>query len=152
LVLEANSGLMEILQSHKNINNCNFEILNKAYSPTEENLEFLIKDSFLSSTAQYTEGEGETVEVDSVSLEDLSERFSIESFSLVADIEGAEYDMLKEEFDLISEKCGFALIEFHNTEKEKKYKELIEKLKENGFREIAKNNVGKHSVHAFRKI
>lgn len=152
IVLEANSNLIEILQNHKEINKADFKILNKAYNPTKDSLEFLIKDSFLSSTAQYEDEEGETVEVDALSLRDLSERFSIESFSLVTDIEGAEYEMLEEEFDLISEKCEFVLIEFHNTEKEKNYNELIEKLKENGFKEVNKSDVGDHSVHAFTKM
>ena len=55
------------------------------------------------------------VHVPAITLRQIVERNRLARFTLVSDIEGAECDLLREEGDLIRERCGTLIIELHET-------------------------------------
>lgn len=135
IAVEAHPGLIPDLRRNAQLNNANFSICNKAYVSENTAVEFQIADDFRSGTVQ--SDERETIDVEGVSLAALLDMYNISKFTLVADIEGGEFDLLKNEADILGEYCEAAIIEFHNLPRYD-IPDAINKLKNQGFIKEAK--------------
>ena len=67
-----------------------------------------------------------SLKVQTITLEEIFQNLSEDTF-LKMDIEGAEYEILKKDLNLISKKVKYLAIEFHNT-KNNNYEKHLEEL------------------------
>jgi FkbM family methyltransferase len=111
VVLEGNPNLITSLEKNKQLNNSEFEIINKAYSTDSEKIEFHIHDKFVGGSVQRETGN--SVEVECLSIEDILENKQWEEFSLVCDIEGGEYELFEEEISVLKDKSIKIIVEIH---------------------------------------
>ena len=116
IVVEANKKLITTIKNNRNINNCDFEIYHAAYS-TKDNLATIEipKNVWGGSLFRNTEN---VQTVDTVTLELLMSRFDLSKFALIADIEGAEADLIKNELHILEAYCPILIIEFHHLKDE----------------------------------
>lgn len=118
LVVEPNPHLLDLIERNRDANDCSFDILHGAYSPTEEPIKLFINPHFLSSGTtdrRHASSNGETVEVPGLSVSKLVRMSGVDQFTLIADIEGAEYTLLEHERELLESSCRMMIIEFHET-------------------------------------
>lgn len=132
--VEANKNLIPVLERHRKLNNSSFAIENLAYSEHRGTIGFSEGENYITGSVK----NGSTsLEVHTTNLELLSKKHGFGEFSLVADIEGAEKDLIESELQVLEEKCRMMIIEFHmdiDGVKEAKQKlgdsefELVDKL------------------------
>lgn len=115
IVLEPNPKVNEILRRNKSLNNAGFEILDGAYSSKGEKVELSVEDKevFWSGSTNYESATDQDYLVEGYSLRNIIEKFDLDEFVLISDIEGAEYEIVANELELLSKNCSDALIEFH---------------------------------------
>lgn len=115
LVVEANPRLRGVINQTRELNQASFELISKAYHPTDESVSLYLHPHFWSnSTVSDT---GKAIEVETVNLQQLVDEYSLEEFSLVVDIEGAEVE-LAEEMAVLESHCKLLIVEFHDTKSE----------------------------------
>ena len=115
LVIEANPRLREVINQTRELNKADFELISKAYHPTDKKVNFYLHPHFWSnSTVSDT---GEAIDVETVNLQQLLDEYSLENFSLIVDIEGAEVGLM-EEMDVLESHCKLLVVEFHDTKSE----------------------------------
>tara|TARA_B100000700_G_scaffold284595_1_gene337952 strand:- start:967 stop:1701 length:735 start_codon:yes stop_codon:yes gene_type:complete len=140
IVIEPNPFLLPTIESNRILNKCEFEILNRAYSPTPGFVTLDVSGPFESSRINVTSSD--TVQVESINLRKIIDKYKLDQFSLIIDIEGNEFDLLRQEFDILAQHCPFILIEFHN--KFGSIQPMISKLENSGY-SVFKNQ----DVYAF---
>lgn len=99
IVVEQNKEWSDIIAHHRDINNCNFTIINDTYKSSN-----------------------------GLNLTKIIEKFNIIDYALIMDIEGNETDLILNEFDAL-QNCKLAIIEFHpglSLDVEKAYNKLID--------------------------
>lgn len=143
LVLEANNELIEIIEKNRKLNRQSFEIINKAYSATNEEIKLNISEGYESSS-QFTKT-NKKKNVEAIPLQDLSSKHNIENFTLISDIEGSEIGLIEEKSTL-KEKCNLLIIELHPQKVGKKKIEELKQSFKTDFNLIDKKN----QVHVFK--
>ena len=135
VVVEANPLVIPHLVRNKELNQCQFEIVNKAIAYGTPSVTFSPAiDSFGSSTVR--NGEGETVTVDAVRLGDLVHDRGFTGFTLICDIEGLEYEVVCEEPQIMRE-ASLIIMETHaRLIGEDKVQSMMNKLHYLGYRVI----------------
>lgn len=114
IAVEANPNILPGLARTRELNDATFDIVNAAYAPHESEVPLNLYDSYTESSIDSTRGDvAETVTVETTTLADLIDRFDLGRFTLYANMEGAEYDMLDAEFELLRERCPLIVIGFH---------------------------------------
>lgn len=112
IAVEANTALIDNLQHQRDINELHFDIINMAYHPTYDCVEFDNSDQFSERSVIQSENNS-TQTIDAVNLETLSNSFKQPRFNLVCDIEGLEWIMIQEEGNLLSDKAMNVVLETH---------------------------------------
>lgn len=141
--VEANPYLISLLEINKSLNNSMFKIENSLIS-NKENIFFYVNDNNLSSSIY--EKTSNRIEVNSISLNELIEKYNITFNTLIMDIEGAEIDFILNNDLSIFDKI---LIEFHPSKTgEKSVKHALEILITQNFRLIQKVS----NVQCWKKI
>lgn len=113
IAVEIDPLLSEPLRNTRSLNECDFEILISGYHPTQKNLPISRAGGYI-----YTEiSESGDETVPGINLSEIIDRYRLDEFVLVSDIEGGEVGLL-EEWNLIENKCKAALIEFHKNTQE----------------------------------
>lgn len=138
--VEANSNLIPVIERTRELNDANFEIINSAYSSMNDSVEFRISNHFWeSSREEYADGDKPPVTVEGASLDRLLAETSLSSpFQLIADIEGSEDDLLRNEAELLAEHCILLMVEFHSSMDQSRFFYDTE-LRQLGFRCIDSN-------------
>jgi FkbM family methyltransferase len=115
LVFEANPALVPTIKRHCELNECDFEVINKAYAPTGDRVKLYPQKDIRSSTTrdERSESEIQPMVIDAVSLADITSHNSIDEFTLIVDIEGGEVDLVAQEGALLAERCRMLVVEFH---------------------------------------
>jgi len=127
IVVEANKEIVPILKKNREINNCNFKIEEKAYSPTLNNVNFYKKEEHLSSSTINPKEKIGSEKVQTINLNKICSKYNISDFILIADIEGEEIELINNELDLLEDKCEIIIIELHfKYPKAKKAKEKLD--------------------------
>jgi len=111
VALEANPDLIPIIEEVRRLNGCNFEIDNRAYSSSGESVELTVGTT-LTRSSVHTTGK-KTKRIHSTDLKGLIEECEFEEFSLIIDIEGAEFDLLRNEYEVLKEHCPLVILEIH---------------------------------------
>jgi FkbM family methyltransferase len=115
VAVEANPKLIESLERNRELNDATFDIHHAAYSPTDSSVGLNVYDDFRSTGVFDKKGKtGREVTVAGVNLASIVRQYDIDHFTLVADIEGVEADLLLEEWGTISQKCETLIVEFHD--------------------------------------
>jgi FkbM family methyltransferase len=113
VAVEANPELIPVLQWTRELNECGFSIINAAYTTSGSSVKFERGHS-LTRSSIYRSGEGSQT-VSPVTLWELIDEYDLSEFVLVADIEGAEQELLSDEMDLLREHCPLVIVEFHRS-------------------------------------
>lgn len=151
--LEANPHMIGVLEEVKKTNECNFDIVNKAYHSSGKEIEFYIHKLSIGGSAQRETKN--KVKTDSLSIKYLVNKYRLVEFSLIVDIEGGEADLINNEIEVLEDKCSLLVVEFHEGYGEgvmKAKKNLREsnfvhlEEKENGLRVYRNKNLNKKVV------
>lgn len=133
IVVEPNPVAFDILQSTKQLNDVSFDILNKAYHPTKDQVKF--PQSKFYKTGSLYDDHSEKVTIESLSIRDIISEFQEEEWIIHIDIEGAEDLLLESEMDIIRNYCVGIFIEFHPEYLGEK-QNIFEKNLKNEFNEV----------------
>jgi len=142
IAVEANTALIDNLQHQRDINKLHFDIINMAYHPTHDCVEFDNSDQFSERSVIQSENNS-TQTIDAVNLETLSNSFKQPRFNLVCDIEGLEWIMIQEEGNLLSDKAMNVVLETHPDKVP--VMELVDRMDTLGFKKVDE----KGNVYAF---
>jgi FkbM family methyltransferase len=118
VVVEANPDLIPLLELNRELNGCCFTVLHAAVSYSAEEVEFLISDSILASSATRMDGRfkiSRKVKIPTISLQDILDKFGFPECTLICDIECGEVDLVYQEIDTIKKHVSTILMEIHNT-------------------------------------
>lgn len=127
LAVEPNPSVLKALKINRECNDCNFEIIPRAYSPIDSEVDIAPTDRAWSASL-YRETY-EKVSVDTINLRTLVEKYGLNNPILIVDIEGAEADIIKNELDVLEKNFRLLIIEFHDNKSDLK-KEQREKIRE----------------------
>jgi len=110
--VEPNPDVQQALRATRERNECKFEILQRAYGTTGSTVEIRPAGSAWSAS-QYRD-DGAAVKVNQVDIETLIEKFDLSNLAIVADIEGAEAEMITGELAVLEDHCVLLIVEFHD--------------------------------------
>ena len=128
IVVEANERLIPSIENMADINGESFIILNRAYHPSKNPIDLYCDTGEFVNSNVIGDGTVQESSIETVTVEELISEYEIAQFSLVADIEGAEYELIDQEIDLLHRHCSTMIIEFHGEqEKIRKYCEQLER-------------------------
>ena len=135
VVVEANPRVIPLIEENRSLNRCNFELLNTALAYGQTTVTFCPSFDMPSNSLRERSG-ADLVTVKATSLGDIVSRRKINSFTLICDIEGHEYDLVQHEADVLKH-AEIIILETHaRMIGEAKNAELLAKLKEIGFEKI----------------
>ncbi len=135
VAVEANPCEIPIIETNRELNRCEFEIVNAAIAYDRPTVTFCPSLSLDSNSLRDDSGSN-AVTVDAISLRDIVNRKYIGSFTLICDIEGHEYELVQHELDVLRRAETIILDTHAGIIGEAKNAELLEKLKEVGFKKI----------------
>lgn len=143
IVVEANPDLIPTLETNRGINRCQFQLRNLALA--YDGLEIAL--AIASFASSRVDGSGQRrVQVKTTTLARLLHESGFARINLVADIEGAEVDLVEREGSLLSQRVQTLVLEIHprftGVERAAEMLAVIESL---GFAETARS----HNVLAF---
>lgn len=111
IVVEADEQLISIIKQTREMNDCDFTVLNRAYFPGEEEVGFDQGDLVTTGAVAPEEEENQ---IKTTSLREIVDEYDISEFSLIVDIEGAEVALVDEELELLIGRCRMLIIEYHH--------------------------------------
>jgi FkbM family methyltransferase len=110
VVVEANPGIIPVLERNRDLNGCRFRVVNKALAYDAESVAFSVHPRF---TASRIGGAGATVDVAATSLERVIAAAGFDRVSLICDVEGAEAALVERELETIRGRVRTLLVEIH---------------------------------------
>ncbi|WP_418284158.1 FkbM family methyltransferase [Halorubrum sp. DTA46] len=132
--IEANPSMIPVIERTKELNDSQFSIIHSAYHSTDDYINFHVAADFWSSSTYDRENrEQKETKVPAKSLKNILDMTEYpDKIQLVADIEGAEHDLINNELDILKEHCEAIIIELHSyVEEDTDY--YVSKLTENGY-------------------
>ncbi|MDR5727218.1 MAG: FkbM family methyltransferase [Terriglobia bacterium] len=135
VVVEANPRVISLIEENRTLNGCNFELLNAAIAYGQPTVTFCPSFDMPSNSLRENNG-ADLVTVNTVGLGDIIRQRNIDSFTLICDIEGHEYDLVQNESEVLKH-AEIIILETHaRMIGEAKNAELLDKLREIGFEKI----------------
>lgn len=135
LVVEANPNAVPLLDRNRVSNRCEFEILNAAIAYGQSSVTFFPSEDYCFNSLVHERGEA-AVTVPATRLSDIVSKNGFDSFTLICDIEGFEYELVLNELDVLR-KADTIILETHaRLIGEEKTAHLLRKLVEIGLRVI----------------
>ncbi|MGB9961587.1 FkbM family methyltransferase [Halobacterium sp. MBLA0001] len=113
IVVEPNPDILPVLERTRELNEAQFIIEKKAYSTTADAVEFNTSGDFTRSSVG---GDMESIEVETVALADIIDKYCLNECGLIVDMEGAEIELIEEELQTVIDYCPFVIIEYHTFE------------------------------------
>ena len=111
IVLEANPAVLDALKANRDRNGCHFRVEHAALGYASANVEFYVNSGFMSgSTFRKTE---QKIAVPAITIERLADQSQFARFNLLADIEGAEIDLVEHESEFLARHVQRILLETH---------------------------------------
>lgn len=111
IVLEPNPELIPNLEINRRLNGCSFQIENKVISKREEET-FSYDNNILCGSIVKKSESNQQRAVSGISLKELESKYDIKFDTLIADIEGSEYELLTDHIDHIK-KFKLIILEQH---------------------------------------
>jgi FkbM family methyltransferase len=93
VIVEANPFLLPVLERHRTLNSCQFEVLHHAIGYDTDSTPFFVSDNPLASSR--VRPTAKRVEIPTITLDRVVERF--DRVNLICDIEGAEAELVEKE-------------------------------------------------------
>ncbi len=140
VVVEANPEVVPLLEESKLSNQCEFEVVNAAITYDQPFATFSpSRDLWSNSISQ--KDRGTIVTVPATRLHDIVKSRNFNSFTLICDIEGHEYDLVLNEADVL-QRADTIILETHaRIIGEAKTAQMLDRLKEIGFRMIDQESI-----------
>jgi FkbM family methyltransferase len=135
LVVEANPLAIPHLQHNRQLNRCQFEIVNCAIAYGAEFITFRPATNMAGSSITRP-GEESPVTVDAIPLRKLVHDRGFERFGLVCDIEGLEYDLVCHEGDVLKNADTIIMETHARYIGEEKLRLMMTKLEQFGFKVV----------------
>jgi FkbM family methyltransferase len=142
--VEANPYLIEQLTRTKNDNRCQFHIVN-AFIDTDINTQtFSIHPNHIMGGRLGTHANYETVKIESITIEALSEKYNLQFNTLIMDIENGEYALWNKNFftDQYIGGIKTIIIELHSNTNRNKMREHLKTMFEEIIINSANNMIG----------
>jgi len=111
VAVEANPNLIPVIARTRSLNDTDFEIVDAAYHTKKDQVNFNIHTKIESSSIQRKSEE--TVSVSTTNIRSLIQQFELDTPAIIADIEGAEVEMICNEIATLEEYCPLLIIEMH---------------------------------------
>jgi FkbM family methyltransferase len=111
IVVEANPAIIPVLERNRDLNGCQFQLVNKALAYDTETIEFDIQPNFLSS--RIGRDPARAVSVPTTSLKTIADAAGFDQMSVICDTEGAEATLVERELDTLRQRVRFLLVEIH---------------------------------------
>ena len=150
VVVEANSRLVPIIERNRELNGGEFELINAALAYNQDMVTFYVGKTITASALNRKKGKAVTVPT--ITLARILHSHQFDRVSLIVDIEGAEYDLVANELELLSRNVTKIFMEVHESVLgPRKLAEMFSRLEEGGFeviRRIADNYVFRNKVIA----
>lgn len=140
IVVEANPNVLPHLIENRATNRCEFEILNAAIAYDRESITFVPSMDFWGSSLEQKNG-GDPVTVKTLRLRDIISARSFKSFTLICDIEGYEYDLIRHESEVLASADTIILETHARYIGEPKTLELLTTLRRLGFETVNQDAV-----------
>jgi len=142
VVVEASPELIPTLKKNRDLNGCQFAIIEAAIAYGSDSITFFPNGESLAGSIY--PGGGQKMEVPAKTLQAVAASANFQHFNLICDIEGSEIEVIDHEIDFIREHVGLILIETHyfTPYGEEGVNALLEKLAANDFEII--DSKGKH--------
>ena len=132
VVLEANPAVLDALKANRERNGCSFRVEHAALGYKSATVEFYINSGFMSGSA--LRKTAQKIAVPAITLAQLAAQSQFATFNLLADIEGAEIDLVEHESDFLSTHVQRIMLETHpHIVGESAVKGMIDRLKSVGF-------------------
>lgn len=112
VVVEANPLAIPLLKETRDGNQCTFEILNKAIAYGVPVVTFRPTSNLCANSLREKEGEESNVHIPATTLRDIVNERKFDSFNLICDIEGHEYELVLNEPDVL-QKATTIILETH---------------------------------------
>ena len=112
LVVEANPAMIPILERNRDLNACKFSVINRAIAYDCEQIELNVDSEFVGSTAKDVFF-GKSVSVATTTVRQLMGLTGFAEAGIVADIEGAEADVIERELPQLGDRIRFLMVEMH---------------------------------------
>lgn len=132
VVVEANSELIPVIRETRRVNDADFTILEKAYHSNDDAVSFSSEKRIGTSSVEES---ARSEEVPAINLREIITIQDLDSPVVVADIEGAEADLLINEMYTLEECCPLLIIEIHELS-DGKNEEVWDVLRESSFRKV----------------
>lgn len=143
VVVEANPQVIPVLRKNRELNGCQFEILNMAIAYDQPTVSFSPSPDPRGTTLRKSDHqwlEGPQVTVPATGLGKIVEDRGFDYFTLICDIEGHEYELVRREAKVLN-RVKTIIIETHGRMiGEDKNRELLAALEAMGFRTIAEDS------------
>jgi FkbM family methyltransferase len=135
LVVEANPLAIPHLQRNKQLNRCQFEIINRAVAYGSNTVTFRPSSNMCGNSVT-SAGDEDPVTIPTAQLGELLRHRGFGRFNLVCDIEGMEYDLVFNEADVLKNADTIIMETHARLIGEHKLNSMMIKLKDLGFRVI----------------
>jgi FkbM family methyltransferase len=135
VVVEANPLAIPYLEHSRQLNRCQFEIVNRAIAYGAESITFR-PSTDLAGGSITRAGDQSPVTVKTVALGELVHDRGFKRFSLVCDIEGLEYDLVCQEADVLKNADTIIMETHARFIGEEKLRMMMTKLEELGFKVV----------------
>jgi len=149
--VEADPALIDANNKNIRLNRkTDYVLINKAVDYSNKTISFSSSESSLSGKIDRVGSSNSTVTVETITLNELCEAYSLNSFVLVCDIEGAEVTVLLNDKNALK-KCKKMIIELHGTEYNGKtylIDDMVNLILDNGFKVLDQQG----SVYVFQEI
>lgn len=132
LAVEADEALVDLIETNRSLNGLDFRVCNRAYFPGRDEVGFERGDTLLLGRVERQGGGGA---VSTTTLEALAAALDAPRFNLVADIEGAELQLVETELDILRERCETMILELHEVRRGAR-ESVDERLRTAGFRRL----------------
>jgi FkbM family methyltransferase len=111
VVVEANPGIIPLLERNRDLNRCGFRVINKALAYDADTVAFNVHSSFTES--RIGDDSGMAVLAPTTSLGAILAEAGFDQISLICDIEGAEAALVERELDTLQRHVRTLLVEIH---------------------------------------
>jgi FkbM family methyltransferase len=132
VVVEANPLVIPQLERNRTLNNCRFEVVQKAIAYGQDSVTFYPSSNIcISSVAE--KGDQPPVSVKTITLDRLIRDYEFGRFNFVCDIEGMEYELVMHEPDALQQADTLILETHARFIGEERNRAMMAKLQEIGF-------------------
>lgn len=111
VAVEANPEMIEVIETVKQLNDTDFHVEQAAYRPGQSEATFHVHGKTVSSSTKRRGGT--EITVPAVSIADLLREHDLGEFVCLADIEGGEIDLVRNELDVLEDQCRLIVVELH---------------------------------------